>query len=77
MSIFPKQINLSNKKDSLIIKWNDNSVQTLSLLKLRKLCPCAFCLADKEKQSSSYIPIFLKNQIEISSINQVGIMRLL
>lgn len=72
MNIFPKQIKLSEKKDSLIIHWSNDSNQSISLLKLRKLCPCATCLTDKENQSPNYIPLFAENQIKIKSINQVG-----
>ncbi len=72
MNIFPKQIKLSENKDLLIIFWNDNSVQTTSLVKLRKLCPCATCLAEKENQSPTYIPLYSENQIRIKSIHQVG-----
>jgi len=72
MNIFPKQIKLSEKKDSLLIEWTDSKIQTIPLLKLRKLCPCATCLAEKEIQSPTYIPLFSENQIKISSLKQVG-----
>ncbi|MCS7052564.1 MAG: DUF971 domain-containing protein [Ignavibacterium sp.] len=72
MSLFPKQIKLSESKDRLFISWNDNTNQVITLLKLRKLCPCATCLAEKENQSPTYIPLYSENQIKISSINQVG-----
>lgn len=72
MSLFPKQIKLSESKDKLLISWNDNTNQVITLLKLRKLCPCATCLAEKESQSPTYIPFYSENQIKINSINQVG-----
>jgi DUF971 family protein len=72
MNIFPKQIKLSEQKDNLIIIWNDDSINSISLLKLRKLCPCATCLTEKENQSPTYIPLFAENQIKIKNINQVG-----
>jgi DUF971 family protein len=72
MNIFPKQIKLSEQKDKLLIIWNDDSVNSISLMTLRKLCPCATCLTEKENQSPSYIPLFSENQIKISSLKQVG-----
>lgn len=72
MNIFPKQIKLSEQKDNLLIIWNDDSINSISLLKLRKLCPCATCLTEKENQSPTYIPLFAENQIKIKNINQVG-----
>lgn len=72
MNIFPKQIKLSEQKDKLIIIWNDDSVNSISLLKLRKLCPCATCITEKENQSPTYIPLFSENQIKIKNISQVG-----
>lgn len=72
MTLFPKQIKLSENKDKLLIRWNDDTEQMVTLMKLRKLCPCATCLTEKENQSPTYIPLFAENQIRIKSINQVG-----
>jgi DUF971 family protein len=72
MNLFPKQIKLSEDKDKLIIHWNDGLGQTIALMKLRKLCPCATCLSEKENQSPSYIPLYSKEQIRIREIKQVG-----
>ncbi|MGE5812217.1 MAG: gamma-butyrobetaine hydroxylase-like domain-containing protein [Ignavibacteria bacterium] len=67
----PVQIKLLEKK-KLFIKWNDDSESLIKLETLRKLCPCATCVTERERQSKTYIPILNKNQIEISGINQVG-----
>lgn len=67
----PVQIKLIDKK-KLYIKWNDDSESEIGLEKLRKLCPCATCLTDREKQSTSYIPILMENQVKVTNINQVG-----
>lgn len=67
----PIKIQVVDKK-YLIIKWNDNSEDRISLSLLRKNCPCATCLAEREKQSKMYIPIFTENQITVKSIGQVG-----
>ncbi len=67
----PVKIKIVDKKNLLII-WDDKDEELLNLKMLRKLCPCATCLADREKQSKMYIPIFADNQITVKTINQVG-----
>ena len=67
----PVKIKLFDKKD-LQINWDDGREDILNLKTLRKLCPCATCLAEREKQNNLYIPIFAENQINVKSINQVG-----
>lgn len=67
----PVKIKLLDKKD-LLINWDDGREDILNLKTLRKLCPCATCLAEREKQNDFYIPIFAQNQINVQSINQVG-----
>jgi DUF971 family protein len=67
----PVKIKLLDKKN-LLINWDDNREDVLNLKTLRKLCPCATCLAEREKQHNLYIPIFAENQINVQSINQVG-----
>lgn len=60
------------EKNILAIKWNNQRDSKISLLKLRKLCPCATCVAEKERQSRSYIPLYSGNQLAIKNIKQVG-----
>jgi DUF971 family protein len=67
----PVQIRLLEKK-KLYIKWDNGSESLIKLETLRKLCPCATCVTERERQSKTYIPILNKNEIEISGINQVG-----
>lgn len=67
----PVKIQVVEKKD-LVIKWDDDSEDKIRLNLLRKNCPCATCLAEREKQSKMYIPIFTENQITVKSIAQVG-----
>lgn len=72
MILLPKQIKLTETKDSISIRWNDNSNQTILLSKLRRFCPCAVCLTERENQSPTFIPIFSGNQVKINSIKLVG-----
>jgi DUF971 family protein len=67
----PVQIKVIDKKE-LFIKWDDDSESEISLEKLRKRCPCATCLTEREKQSKFYIPLLNENQVKIANINQVG-----
>ncbi|MEO8400055.1 MAG: DUF971 domain-containing protein [Ignavibacteriaceae bacterium] len=69
--MYPTQIKLNNKKD-IFIKWDDGTESRIGLEKLRKNCPCATCITEKEKQSISYIPILHENQVKILNLNQVG-----
>ncbi len=59
-------------KSKLFLKWDDNSESSIPLIKLRKFCPCATCMTERESQSSTYIPVFHQGQTSISKINSVG-----
>ncbi len=67
----PLKVKLSADK-FLFIEWNDNSHSSFKLTILRRFCPCAGCLADREKQSKNYIPIFGRDQVTVESIKPVG-----
>jgi DUF971 family protein len=67
----PIKIKLVEKKKFLII-WDDENESVLELRDLRKRCPCATCLSERDKQSKMYIPLFAENQVTVKSINQVG-----
>lgn len=69
--MYPQKIKLVNEH-SLYILWNDGIEEIIELKELRKRCPCATCLSEREKQSKMYIPLFAENQMKVSSIKQVG-----
>lgn len=69
--IQPVKIKLSSDK-TLLIEWDNNSNSTFDLTMLRRFCPCAICLAEREKQGKNFIPIFGKDQVTIESIKPVG-----
>lgn len=69
--MYPTKIKIDNNS-TLSILWDNGENNVLELKTLRKFCPCATCLAEREKQGSKYIPIFSENQITVQSINQVG-----
>ena len=66
----PVQIKVGSN-NHLLIKWDDKSESSIGLEKLRKLCPCATCIAERENQSKTYIPLLMENQFKVGSINQV------
>ncbi len=67
----PVQIKIIDKKN-LYVKWDDGNESVISLEDLRKFCPCATCIAERDKQSKSFIPILNRNQTTVSNISQVG-----
>jgi DUF971 family protein len=69
--MLPVKIKVIEKKE-LQIFWDDGSEDLLNLRELRKFCPCATCLTERDKQSKMYIPLFAENQVTVKSINQVG-----
>lgn len=66
----PVKIRVENK--NLLIKWDDDSENTIKLANLRMNCPCALCVSEREGQSDSYIPIYSGEQIGIKKIIIVG-----
>ncbi len=69
--MLPVQIKIAEKKN-LKIKWDDGSDSLIEIKKLRKLCPCATCVTEREKQGKFYIPIVSGDQAYIKNIEQVG-----
>lgn len=67
----PVHIKVIEKK-KLFFKWDDGSKFDIPLEKLRGSCPCATCLAERERRGNSYIQIFNDNQVRIANIVEVG-----
>jgi DUF971 family protein len=67
----PIRIRIIEKKN-LSIKWDDDSESLIEIKKLRKFCPCATCVTEREEQSKYYIPIIAEQQSKIKNIQQVG-----
>lgn len=62
----------SKNKIGLLIKWSNNSESEIPFQLLRRKCPCATCLAERDRQGAKYIPIFSDNEITINKISVVG-----
>jgi DUF971 family protein len=69
--MYPVKIKVVENR-SLQIIWDDNREDNLELKTLRKFCPCATCISERDSQNKMYIPIFTENQCTIKSIKQVG-----
>lgn len=67
----PLKVKVESGKE-LLINWNNNEETKITLNRLRRFCPCATCLAEKEKQSKTYIPILTGDTVKISNIQVIG-----
>lgn len=67
----PKKIKVDDKK-ILFILWDDKSESRIPLVKLRKECPCANCVTDRQKQPANYIPLLSNAQLTLKDIKVVG-----
>jgi DUF971 family protein len=67
----PVQIKIFEKKN-LNLKWDDGSESIIEIQKLRKFCPCAICVTEREEHGKYYIPIVTEEQTRIKNIQQVG-----
>ena len=70
--MIPTQIKLNH--DSLFIRWDDGSENTISIKKLRDACPCAGCRGETVLLKT-YTPEpqpELPGKYELKNIQQVG-----
>lgn len=63
---------ISDKNLGLIIRWDNGEERIISFANLRRNCPCALCLVEREKENPGYIPIFNGDQVTIEDINLTG-----
>ena len=67
----PKKISIKDKR-FLVIEWEDNSQSSIALSNLRKNCPCATCLSERQKRAETYIPLLSSVQLTIKNIKVIG-----
>ncbi len=60
------------EKEFLDVTWSNGEKSSIKLSNLRKGCPCAICHAEKDEWSSTYIPLYTKEQLTITKISIVG-----
>ncbi|MFI5145133.1 MAG: DUF971 domain-containing protein [Ignavibacteria bacterium] len=67
----PKKIKVEDKK-ILFILWDNKTESRIPLGKLRKNCPCANCVTDRQKRPENYIPLLSNAQLTLKEIKIVG-----
>lgn len=67
----PQKISVKDKR-FLQIEWDDGNQSLIALSTLRKNCPCANCLAEKDKKPSTYIPLLSSVQLTLANIKVIG-----
>jgi DUF971 family protein len=67
----PKKISVKDER-YLNIQWEDDSISLISLAVLRKNCPCANCIAERQSKPESYIPLYSSVQTSLSDIKVIG-----
>ncbi len=67
----PVKIKVEDKKD-LNIKWDDNTESVIPLAVLRRNCPCALCMIERESKPANYIPLLSHVQITLTGIEPIG-----
>jgi len=59
-------------KEYLDITWDKGETKSIKLSNLRSNCPCAICHSEQGEWSSSYIPLYTKEQLTVKKIKIVG-----
>jgi len=69
--IAPKKIKVKDKRYLHII-WDDGNESLILLANMRKNCPCATCMMERENRASTYIPLYTESHFTIVDIKPVG-----
>jgi DUF971 family protein len=67
----PTKINVQDKT-KLHIVWDDKSESLIPLTALRKNCPCANCVTERQNRLPSYIPLLSSKQLSLKDIKPIG-----
>lgn len=67
----PIKIKVLDKKN-LSIQWDDNGESMIPLAVLRRNCPCANCMMERENKPATYIPLLSHVQMTLTNIEPVG-----
>jgi DUF971 family protein len=67
----PLKIQVKDKK-YLYLLWDDKTESTITLLSLRKNCPCANCAADRHSRPAGYIPLLSEAHLTLVKIEPIG-----
>jgi len=67
----PQKLEIENN-DTLNITWDDNSVDKIKLVDLRKNCPCAVCTSQSAGSDEMIVRRYIDSQVQVASISPVG-----
>jgi DUF971 family protein len=67
----PVKIKVLDKKN-LFIQWDDDGESLIPLAVLRRNCPCANCMVQRENKPATYIPLLSHVQMTLTNIEPVG-----
>jgi DUF971 family protein len=65
--LYPVKIDIKERK--LHITWDDKSECLIPLAVLRRNCPCAHCITERQNRLSNYIPLLSTASLTLKEIN--------
>lgn len=68
--MIPIQIKIKNQ-NYLSIVWDENHKSLIKLSDLRRECPCAYCMKEKENDHGKF-EIYTNDQIKVKEIVPIG-----
>jgi DUF971 family protein len=73
-SVTPRDLKVKIKEQTLHIDWQDGSHSEFSLAALRRVCPCASCRTEREKQDPNPLKILKADPsgLHVGSARLVG-----
>jgi len=57
---------------SLAVTWDDTRHFVIPLSFLRRNCPCAHCMEERASHHATFIPLFTKDALNLSSLLPIG-----
>ncbi len=58
--------------DYIELHWDDQPSQKISLTTLRRNCPCAICLKQREDDDGRHFKVYRQDEVTIEDIKVVG-----
>lgn len=73
-SVTPNSLALKRAEQELRVQWKDGRESVFSAVRLRKSCPCATCRTERERDTSTLLPILKTSpdDIKLTSAKLVG-----
>jgi len=70
----PKDLSVRLSEQRLRIEWRDGGKSEYALAYLRRMCPCAACRTERDRQSDNPLKVlsFNPSEVRVTSANLVG-----